>query len=62
VSLALGDEPVSFQGTSAAAPHVTGLLALLEAQGLQNGTDPDWRALKNRVLAGGSIPSSWMNW
>lgn len=53
-SLGLGDKLKAFGGTSGAAPHVTGLLALLEARDLQNGSDDfDWRALKNLVLAGG---------
>ncbi len=62
LSLGLGDKLKAFGATSAAAPHVTGLLALLEAKNLKaNNNDLacpglqnlDWRGLKNLVLAGG---------
>ncbi|NMO22784.1 S8 family serine peptidase [Pyxidicoccus fallax] len=38
-----------YSGTSMAAPHVTGLVALLHAQ----APERDWRALRNLVLSGG---------
>lgn len=47
--LTLGDE--HFQRTSAAAPHVTGVLGLL-----YRVTGDDWRSLRSRILAGG-VPS-----
>ena len=43
-----------YSGTSMAAPHVTGVAALLKAQ---DGAR-DWKAIKNLILAGGdTIPS-----
>lgn len=49
LSTTIGDTYRSFSGTSMAAPHVSGVVALLSAQ------DPtrDWRAVKNLILAGG---------
>lgn len=40
----------NFQGTSAAAPHATGLAALLK---LQN-PDRDWKAIRNLLISGGT--------
>ena len=54
LSTTRGNTYKTFNGTSMATPHVTGVAALLQAQ------DPgrDWRAIKNLILAGGdTLPS-----
>ena len=49
LSTTIGDTYGTYSGTSMAAPHVSGLAALLKSQ------DPsrDWKTIKNLVIAGG---------
>ncbi len=44
----------SYRGTSMATPHVTGVVALVHS--LFPGSD--WRAVRNRILAGGDVKDS----
>ena len=52
LSTTIGNTYSTFSGTSMATPHVTGVAALLMARSLEQNFGWDWKAIKNRILAG----------
>ena len=51
LSTIIGNNYAGFTGSSMAAPHVTGVAALIRAQNPQR----DWKAIKNLILASGDV-------